>query len=71
MAKVDGTGTFSTDLGKWWLVGLLGLLAIAAGVLALVYPNITLLALGFGLLTMQRVEMYIRAKRLLEEARPS
>jgi uncharacterized membrane protein HdeD (DUF308 family) len=46
MAKVDGTGTFSTDLGKWWLVGLLGLLAIAAGVLALVYPNITLLALG-------------------------
>lgn len=30
-----------------------------------------LLALGFGLLTMQRVEMYIRAKRLLEEARPA
>ena len=46
MAKVDPTGTISTDLGKWWLVGLLGLLAIAAGVLAIVYPNITLLALG-------------------------
>ena len=30
-----------------------------------------LLALGFGLLTLQRVEMYIRAKRLLEEARPA
>lgn len=46
MAKVEGTGTISTDLGKWWLVGLLGLLSIAAGVLALVYPDITLLALG-------------------------
>jgi uncharacterized membrane protein HdeD (DUF308 family) len=46
MAKVEGTGTISTDLGKWWLVGLLGLLAIAAGVLAIVYPDITLLALG-------------------------
>jgi len=30
-----------------------------------------LLAFAFGLLTMQRVEMYIRAKRLLEEARPA
>ena len=46
MAKVEGTGTVSTDLGKWWLVGLLGLLSIAAGVLAIVYPDITLLALG-------------------------
>jgi uncharacterized membrane protein HdeD (DUF308 family) len=46
MAKVEGTGTLSTDLGKWWLVGLLGLLAVAAGVLAIVYPDITLLALG-------------------------
>jgi uncharacterized membrane protein HdeD (DUF308 family) len=46
MAKVEGTGTMSTDPGKWWLVGLLGVLAIAAGVLAIVYPNITLLALG-------------------------
>jgi uncharacterized membrane protein HdeD (DUF308 family) len=46
MAKVEGTGTLSTDLGKWWLVGLLGVLSIAVGVLAIVYPNITLLALG-------------------------
>jgi uncharacterized membrane protein HdeD (DUF308 family) len=46
MAKVEGTGTISTDLGKWWLVGLLGLLSIAVGVLAIVYPDITLLALG-------------------------
>ena len=46
MAKVDRTGTISTDLGKWWLVGLLGLLSIAVGVLAIVYPDITLLVLG-------------------------
>lgn len=46
MAKVQGTGTVSTDLGKWWLVGLLGALSIAVGVLAIVYPDITLLALG-------------------------
>jgi len=46
MAKVEGTGTVSTDPGKWWLVGLLGVLSIAAGVLAIVYPDITLLALG-------------------------
>ncbi|MCW3848978.1 cytochrome c biogenesis protein CcdC [Sphingomonas sp. LB-2] len=30
-----------------------------------------LVALALGLLTMQRVEMYLRAKRLLEEARPT
>ena len=36
----------STDLGKWWLVGLLGVLSIAVGILAIVYPDITLLALG-------------------------
>jgi membrane protein CcdC involved in cytochrome C biogenesis len=30
-----------------------------------------LVALALGLLTMQRVEMYLRAKRLLEEARPA
>lgn len=30
-----------------------------------------LVSFAFGLLTMQRVEMYIRAKRLLEEARPA
>ena len=46
MAKVEGTGTMSTDPAKWWLVGLLGVLSIAAGILAIVYPDITLLALG-------------------------
>jgi membrane protein CcdC involved in cytochrome C biogenesis len=30
-----------------------------------------LLSLALGLLTMQRVEMYLRAKKLLEEARPA
>jgi uncharacterized membrane protein HdeD (DUF308 family) len=46
MAQVEGTGTVSIDPGKWWLVGLLGLLSIAAGVLAIAYPDITLLVLG-------------------------
>jgi uncharacterized membrane protein HdeD (DUF308 family) len=46
MAKVQATGTVSTEHGKWWVVGLLGLLSIAAGVLALAYPDITLLVLG-------------------------
>src|SRR5437763_5668456 len=49
MAKLEGTGTVSSDAGKWWLVGILGLLAIAAGVLALAYPDITLLVLGLVL----------------------
>jgi uncharacterized membrane protein HdeD (DUF308 family) len=31
---------------NWWLFGVLGLVSIAAGVLAIVYPDITLLALG-------------------------
>jgi uncharacterized membrane protein HdeD (DUF308 family) len=46
MAKVEGTGTVSTDPGKWWVVALLGAISIAAGVLALAFPDITLLALG-------------------------
>jgi uncharacterized membrane protein HdeD (DUF308 family) len=34
-------------LGRnWWLFGLVGLVSIVAGVLAIVYPDITLLALG-------------------------
>jgi uncharacterized membrane protein HdeD (DUF308 family) len=41
-----GTGTVSIDPTKWWLVGLLGLISIVAGVLALAFPDITLLALG-------------------------
>ena len=53
MAKKDkrlevapGTGTVTVNPGRWWLVGLLGLLSIVVGVLALAYPDITLLALG-------------------------
>jgi uncharacterized membrane protein HdeD (DUF308 family) len=46
MAKREGTGTVVPDAGMWWLVGILGLLSIVAGVLALVYPDITLLVLG-------------------------
>jgi uncharacterized membrane protein HdeD (DUF308 family) len=46
MAQVEGTGTVSVDPRKWWVVGLLGLFSIIAGVLALAYPDITLLALG-------------------------
>lgn len=36
---------------EWWLVAVLGLVSIVAGVLALVYPGITLLAMGiiFGI----------------------
>jgi uncharacterized membrane protein HdeD (DUF308 family) len=46
MAQVEGTGTVSTDPAKWWVVALLGAISIAAGVLALAYPDITLLVLG-------------------------
>ena len=46
MAQVEATGTVSSDPAEWWLVALLGVLSIAAGVLALAYPDITLLVLG-------------------------
>jgi uncharacterized membrane protein HdeD (DUF308 family) len=54
MAKKDkkkdgvlaGTGTVIADPGKWWVVAVLGVLSIVAGVLALAYPDITLLVLG-------------------------
>ena len=46
MAEVQGTGTVTIDPGKWWLVALLGAVSIVAGVLALAYPDITLLVLG-------------------------
>jgi uncharacterized membrane protein HdeD (DUF308 family) len=46
MPMVEGTGTVSSDPAKWWVVALLGVISIAAGVLALAYPDITLLALG-------------------------
>jgi uncharacterized membrane protein HdeD (DUF308 family) len=43
------------DLGQmakeWWMIAILGVVSIVAGVLALVYPDITLLAMGliFGI----------------------
>jgi uncharacterized membrane protein HdeD (DUF308 family) len=46
MAEVQGTGTVTVDPRKWWVIALLGALSIAAGVLALAYPDITLLVLG-------------------------
>jgi uncharacterized membrane protein HdeD (DUF308 family) len=46
MAEVEGTGTVSVDPKKWWVVALLGAISIIAGVLALAFPDITLLALG-------------------------
>lgn len=46
MAQVEGTGTVSTDPAKWWVVALLGGISVVAGVLALAYPDITLLVLG-------------------------
>jgi uncharacterized membrane protein HdeD (DUF308 family) len=49
--RVGDGGGVSVDPGRWWLVALLGVISIAAGVLALAYPGITLLALGlfFGI----------------------
>jgi len=46
---VGGAVTIRPD--RWWLVALLGLLSIVVGILALAYPDITLLALGlfFGI----------------------
>jgi uncharacterized membrane protein HdeD (DUF308 family) len=46
MAKLEGTGTVSSDAGKWWVIAILGAISVAAGVLALAYPDITLLVLG-------------------------
>jgi uncharacterized membrane protein HdeD (DUF308 family) len=46
---IGGTVTIRPD--RWWLVALLGVVSIAVGILALAYPDITLLALGlfFGI----------------------
>jgi uncharacterized membrane protein HdeD (DUF308 family) len=51
MAKEVSVGMVTARPVRWWLVCLLGLISIAAGVLALAYPDITLLALGlfFGI----------------------
>ncbi|NLT07037.1 MAG: hypothetical protein GXY03_12100 [Solirubrobacterales bacterium] len=44
-------GAVTVRPDRWWLVVLLGLLSIVVGVLALAYPDVTLLALGlfFGI----------------------
>ncbi len=49
--NVQATGAVSIDLDKWWLMGLLGVISVAAGILAIAYPDITLLVLGliFGI----------------------
>jgi uncharacterized membrane protein HdeD (DUF308 family) len=41
---IGGTVTIRPD--RWWVPALLGLLSIVVGILALAYPDITLLALG-------------------------
>jgi uncharacterized membrane protein HdeD (DUF308 family) len=46
MTEIEGTGTVSIDPKKWWVVALLGAISIVAGILALAYPDITLLVLG-------------------------
>jgi uncharacterized membrane protein HdeD (DUF308 family) len=54
MAKEVSAGMVTAQPHRWWVVCLLGLVSIAAGVLALAYPGITLLALGlfFGIALM-------------------
>jgi uncharacterized membrane protein HdeD (DUF308 family) len=46
MENIQGTGTVTVDPKRWWVVALLGTISIVAGVLALAYPDITLLVLG-------------------------
>jgi uncharacterized membrane protein HdeD (DUF308 family) len=54
MAKEVSVGVVTAQPARWWVVCLLGLISIAAGVLAIAYPDITLLALGlfFGITLM-------------------
>jgi uncharacterized membrane protein HdeD (DUF308 family) len=54
MAKEVSAGTVTAQTNRWWVVCLLGLISIAAGVLALAYPDLTLLVLGlfFGITLM-------------------
>ena len=44
-------GALTIDPARWWIVVVLGLISIAVGILALAYPDLTLLALGlfFGI----------------------
>jgi hypothetical protein len=62
--------------GMLFIVGLIVVKVAAQVEGAQFHVNVALLtqafgALGLGLFTMQRVEMYLRAKRMLEEARPA
>lgn len=54
MAKEVSAGTVTAQPHRWWVVCLLGLISIAAGVLAISYPDLTLLVLGlfFGITLM-------------------
>jgi uncharacterized membrane protein HdeD (DUF308 family) len=54
MAKEVSAGVVTAQPSRWWVVCLLGLISIAAGVLAIAYPDITLLVLGlfFGVTLM-------------------
>jgi uncharacterized membrane protein HdeD (DUF308 family) len=54
MAKEVSVGAVTAQPARWWLICLLGLISIAAGVLAIAYPDLTLLALGlfFGITLM-------------------
>ena len=51
VADARATGGVSIDPSKWWLVGILGAISVVAGILAIAYPDITLLVLGliFGI----------------------
>ena len=62
--------------GMLFIVGLIAVKVAAQVEGSQFHLNVVLLtqafgALGLGLFTLQRVEMYLRAKRLLEEARPA
>jgi uncharacterized membrane protein HdeD (DUF308 family) len=41
-----GTGTVTVVPHRWWVAVLLGAMSIVAGIIAIAYPGITLLALG-------------------------
>lgn len=60
--------------GMLFIVGLIAVKVAAQMESSQLHLNVALLtqafgALGLGLFTMQRVEMYVRAKRMLDEAR--
>src|SRR5262245_12525633 len=48
VAPMDDVGTMAKE---WWMLAILGIVSLIAGVLAIAYPDITLLAVGviFGI----------------------